>query len=387
MLSLPLLATSVSSLLVNVTVDDTFGDPTTGAVPQYLPNDPPGTLGGWHAGNASETDDWSTSHWTPGVLDLFEIHNQTWHDSTPQNGPAQVIITFTGSAVYVYNVIPNQLFETTTTANMTFTIDGAILGNYTHTAGQSGDILYNQLVFSNTELEHSQHTLIISSEGENHSFILFDYVIYTTESSDSTSSSSPSSSATRADSGSTTVVTTTVLPSSKVPLGAVLGGVFGGLALLIGAILTTYLILRRRFQRNAPATRPLLGQTYAGAGSMNRSDPHSSTTALAVTPTDALMTQTTSSPVTPSGSPLSPPPEPSKRHAAISRRIQTLQREMSMLSASSPTVRSEVNSEGTDTVFRALETEVAALRRELAGFSSRLHEDRRTTEAPPGYLE
>ena len=64
-----------------------------------------------------------------------------------------------------------------------------------------------------------------------------------------------------------------------------------------------------------------------------------------------------------------------------------LQREMSMLSSSSPTVRSEVNSEGTDTVFRALETEVAALRRELAGFSSRLQEDRRTTEAPPGYLE
>ena len=64
-----------------------------------------------------------------------------------------------------------------------------------------------------------------------------------------------------------------------------------------------------------------------------------------------------------------------------------LQREMSMLSSQSPTVRSEVNSDGSDTVFCALEMKIAGLRRELERSSSRLHEDQRTTEALPGYQE
>ena len=64
-----------------------------------------------------------------------------------------------------------------------------------------------------------------------------------------------------------------------------------------------------------------------------------------------------------------------------------LQREMSMLSLPSPTVRPEVNSEGTNTVFCALEMKIAGLRRELERFSSRLRKDQRTTEELPGYQE
>ena len=64
-----------------------------------------------------------------------------------------------------------------------------------------------------------------------------------------------------------------------------------------------------------------------------------------------------------------------------------LQREMSMLSLPNPTVRSEVNSDGSDTVFCALEMEIARPRCELEGSSSQLHEDRRTTETLPGYQE
>ena len=52
-----------------------------------------------------------------------------------------------------------------------------------------------------------------------------------------------------------------------------------------------------------------------------------------------------------------------------------------------PTAEMKVNPEGTDTVLCALETQVAALHRQLAGFSSRLHENQKTTEAPPGYQE
>ena len=58
-------------------------------------------------------------------------------------------------------------------------------------------------------------------------------------------------------------------------------------------------------------------------------------------------------------------------------RIQTLQREMSVLSTSGPTARMKVDPERTDTMLCALETQVTALRRQLAGFSSRLHENRK----------
>ncbi|TBU21128.1 hypothetical protein BD311DRAFT_743788, partial [Dichomitus squalens] len=172
---------AATSVPVNVTVDDTFGDPTTGIIPQYLPIDPPGTIGAWHSGNSSEQDDWTTSHWTPGILDVLKIHNQTWHDSTPANGPAQVVVNFTGTAVYVYNVVPNMVWETVTTSNMTFAIDDSVVGSFVHMPNNSGVTLYNQLVYSNTELELAPHTIVISAEGDSHSFILFDYLLYTTD--------------------------------------------------------------------------------------------------------------------------------------------------------------------------------------------------------------
>ena len=72
---------------------------------------------------------------------------------------------------------------------------------------------------------------------------------------------------------------------------------------------------------------------------------------------------------------------------AIARRIQTPQREMPVLSASSLTARTEVDTEGTDAVFHELEIQVVALRRQFAGVSSRLHEDWKTAGAPRGYQE
>ncbi|TBU26712.1 hypothetical protein BD311DRAFT_667054, partial [Dichomitus squalens] len=321
------------------------------------------------------------------------IHNQTWHDSTPANGPAQVVVNFTGTAVYVYNVVPNMVFETVTTSNMTFAIDDSVVGNFVHTPDQSGVTLYNQLVYSNTELELAPHTIVISADGDNHSNILFDYLIYTTESSDITSSSSPTPSSTSSTAGSTLFVTTTVSPSSRVPLGAVLGAVIGGVVFLLATLSGAYFLFRRHYQLHSLLTSARAnpggtsGSDRAEGGADSRS---SSMTAFATAPARALMTQSTNSPLSqgdllPASS--EPSPEPSKRLAAISRRIQTLQREMSVLSASSPSVRSGDTGEGTVTVVRALETEIAALRRELAGFGSRLHGDWRTTEAPPGYQE
>ncbi|TBU26716.1 hypothetical protein BD311DRAFT_762042 [Dichomitus squalens] len=271
---------------------------------------------------------------------------------------------------------------------MTFAIDDSVVGNFVHTPDQSGVTLYNQLVYSNTELQLAPHTIVISAEGENHSFILFDYLIYTTETSDITSSSSPTSSSTSSTASSTAFVT--VSPSSRVPLGAVLGAVFGGVLFLLATLIGAYFLLRRRFKSHSSSTsaRAYPTGTIGSDRTEDSADSYSSTTAFASAPAGALMTQTqsTDSPVS-QGASFSASPEPSKRQAALSRRIQTLQRELSMLSASSPSVGSGNTGEGTETVVRMLETEVAALRRELVGFNSRLHGDRRVTDAPPGYQE
>ena len=111
---------------MNVTVDDQLGDRTTGLLPEYLPND-----GTWHVG--SQTEDCPTCKIKPSTLDLSQIHEQTWHDAThsPPLTPATVTVHFNGSAVYVFNILPNTLFNTTTFVNITFTIDGEDAGIFT----------------------------------------------------------------------------------------------------------------------------------------------------------------------------------------------------------------------------------------------------------------
>ncbi len=105
---------------------------------------------------------------------------------------------FNGTAVYVYNVIPNTVTDanTDTGTNLTFSIDGARVGTFTHTPSSSMEFDYNTPVHSSTDLNMNQeHTLVIQTVGDiSPSLILFDYVIYTfsddAESPASTSSSS-----------------------------------------------------------------------------------------------------------------------------------------------------------------------------------------------------
>jgi len=61
--------------VINVTIDDTHGDPRTGLVPAYAPAT--GGAGAWHARTAdSECDGCLVS------LDGAKTTNGTWHEST-----------------------------------------------------------------------------------------------------------------------------------------------------------------------------------------------------------------------------------------------------------------------------------------------------------------
>ncbi|EJF62036.1 hypothetical protein DICSQDRAFT_37999, partial [Dichomitus squalens LYAD-421 SS1] len=159
-----------------VTIDDQFGDNTTGFIPVYLPND-----GTWHVGSPSE--DCDSCKIKPSTLDISQIHDHTWHDATHTPGltPAQIIVNFTGTAVYVYNIVPNSLPNSTTTfVNISFTLDGSDAGSFVrHPDPKTEVIQYNQLVYSKNGLENVPHTLVMTSGGDPKCLVLFDYLLYT----------------------------------------------------------------------------------------------------------------------------------------------------------------------------------------------------------------
>lgn len=70
-------------MLVNVTVDDTYPDPRTGAVWNYVP-----------------PDDWNVGQNCSGCyaqLDKTLVMNGSWHDSTFGGSPAYAKLDFTGT--------------------------------------------------------------------------------------------------------------------------------------------------------------------------------------------------------------------------------------------------------------------------------------------------
>ncbi|KAJ7585677.1 hypothetical protein C8J56DRAFT_788566 [Mycena floridula] len=179
MLLLPWLAFfiySASAVLVNVTIDDTFGDPTTGNKIQYSPPS------SWNLGG-----DCNGCSAYPSAAQAY-LH--TWQDGTfnkdsgSNPNPNQVLLAtvpFTGTAVYVYCILALSQASPTGRSDMTFIVDNQVVGTFVNEPqpGQSG-FLYNVLVYANNSLADSRHILTIQNghtDGEK-SLILLDYIIY-----------------------------------------------------------------------------------------------------------------------------------------------------------------------------------------------------------------
>jgi hypothetical protein len=98
--------------------------------------------------------------------------------------------------------------------------------------------VYNQKFFETVQLSPTSHTLKVVYEGNNSTPLTLDYLIVQNgTSSSSTTTSLPTST------GSTVSATST--PTGFVPVGPIVGGVIGGLALVVFAVLG-YFLLRRR---------------------------------------------------------------------------------------------------------------------------------------------
>ncbi|TBU21087.1 hypothetical protein BD311DRAFT_707228, partial [Dichomitus squalens] len=162
-----------ASSLVNRTIDDQYGDIEEGIFPQYSPPEL------WAQG--ATCDHCSI---TPGILNVSQVFNGTWHDTTYECGQADrvVNVAFTGVAVYVYGIVPNSIPNVTTFANISFFLDNELVHQYVHDPNTSSVIEYNTPVYVETSLPNMEHSLEIRFNGLNDSLFLFDYVVYTTTS-------------------------------------------------------------------------------------------------------------------------------------------------------------------------------------------------------------
>ncbi|KAI0354714.1 hypothetical protein OH77DRAFT_483639 [Trametes cingulata] len=245
----------VAARSVNRTIDDQNGDSVTGTQPDFWPGpgvDPNST---WIQG----IDCVHCSMLPHKVVDVSQTFDGTWHDSTyhPGNPDRGLTASFTGTAVYVFFLIPNFVQYTTTFTNLSFTIDGTYMNQFVHNPDSTSTILYQVPVFTATSLSNTAHTIEIRASGPTASILLFDYMAYTVEEADpptTSASAAPLSSSLPPASPAPiqpqpTAGGTTTPQGGKhaISLGAIIGGVVGGVAFLaLLGLLLCWLRKRRR---------------------------------------------------------------------------------------------------------------------------------------------
>ncbi|KAJ7214020.1 hypothetical protein GGX14DRAFT_618076 [Mycena pura] len=233
-------------ITANRTIDDTLGDPITGSIPVYAP------AGNWSTEDCSDCVPYS---------DISQSFEGTWHQTTHHAGdaPSSVTLQFTGTAVYLFSIIPNPLFGVTTAYNLQFILDGVPVGSFTHQPNFNATTFqYSVPVLSLENLVNEPHTLVAEPGGS--SFFIFDYAIYTSENgSTPTGVSAQPSFSTDIGSTQTSTVQTTQTASTvgviagtsaspRVPAGVIAGCAVSAPAiiLLVAAIIICATRRRRR---------------------------------------------------------------------------------------------------------------------------------------------
>ncbi|KAL5512007.1 hypothetical protein ACEPAH_5226 [Sanghuangporus vaninii] len=230
-LSLLCIVLQIHGREVNVTIDDQFGDPTTGQVIQYNPS------GVWQPGQSCEPC-------TAKPRPISNAYNGTWTDGSffPQgtgtNGLSGQIISasvpFIGTAVYVQAILTGSRTSPDGNSDFTFYIDNVTSGVFQRAPNGDNTYQFDQTVFSKTGLSNSLHTLTIESgRAGDKSLVLLDSIIYTKEIQNSTGSSNSTGSLESSSSSSN--------------VGVIVGPIVGGV-IVAGAIIALLFFLRRRRQ-------------------------------------------------------------------------------------------------------------------------------------------
>ncbi|KAJ7191770.1 hypothetical protein GGX14DRAFT_528638 [Mycena pura] len=148
----------------NRTIDDTYGDAITGFIPIY-------TSANWNVGQNC-----SRCFVRP---DPHQAFDSSWHDITYYVGdePPSVTLEFTGTAIYLFSIVPNTVREALTNVSLQFILDGVPVGTYAHTMDDSSTFEYSVPVLSLENLLNEPHTLF--AEPIAPSLFLLDRAIYT----------------------------------------------------------------------------------------------------------------------------------------------------------------------------------------------------------------
>ncbi|KAI0638986.1 hypothetical protein C8Q77DRAFT_1045880 [Trametes polyzona] len=261
----PLARVFASAALVNVTIDDTLGDESNGNQIIY---DPPGS--------------WNVGQDCPGCtaqLDRSLVRYGTWHDSTyndtRDNDPAVVLETaaakFEGVAVYVFCVVTRSLSSPTGTSDMSFYIDGELVGRFIQIANGDATYHYNVPVYVNESLPDGPHTIAIvnGQRGSDKSLVLLDYIVYTHQEAESISTSPPPSTAAQAGASASPASVTSpplvaansgsVNSSQKRTIVIAVASVCSVLGAAVIIIIATYCCIRkRRGKYNTPSDRDVI---------------------------------------------------------------------------------------------------------------------------------
>ncbi|KAI0644859.1 hypothetical protein C8Q79DRAFT_1011004 [Trametes meyenii] len=230
--------------LVNRTIDDQKGN----ATPIYFPTGPQG----WKNGQTC-----TTCTLPPSSVDLTQVRDGTWKEGTYTGDGRSVALRFSfhGSALYVYNIIPNMAANNASAVtNLTFGLDDADVGAFTHEPDGTSTILYNVLVYQNDTLPDGPHTFHLGSAGASAATILFDYAVYTTTIAGNTSASSSSAVSSTDEPLSTSPNSPPMGSTGGHDTTAIVGGIVGGIVALLLVIACALFLRRRRRPLQVPET-------------------------------------------------------------------------------------------------------------------------------------
>ncbi|KAJ7625524.1 hypothetical protein FB45DRAFT_921658 [Roridomyces roridus] len=226
------------AVVTNRTIDDTYGDPITGFMPFYAP--------------ASQ---WNPTNCTGCFVqpDPSQLFNGTRHDTTSNDGTSSLTLQFTGTAIYLFCVVPNTIPNTSpptiTRYDLQFTLDNAVVGTYVHPSDGSLDFQYKVPVLSVQNLTNTSHLLLAETQSQG-SFFMFDFAMYTfddglaAEASQTSSTGGPSQ--TNSPSSSATQST-----GSHTPIAAIVGGSVAGVVAI--AVFVLALLFWKRSRRRPKA--------------------------------------------------------------------------------------------------------------------------------------
>jgi len=155
----------------------------------------------------------------PNINSAF---NQTYHDgifnADPQsttNGPETILslsFAFNGSALYIYCIVPQQTTFPGGGSDMSFYIDGQIMGTYTNLANGTSAFGYNVLVFQNESIPAGIHTFQLNNGyvGGPTSLVIFDKLVYSYDNGIQASSTSVPQSSSSSKNKTIVIVAATV---------------------------------------------------------------------------------------------------------------------------------------------------------------------------------